>query len=72
MALCPDCTELRRKHPSTPPHRSLALMASADRSVASLAADSQDIHYLCRVCGAMFIRGAMDDNSDPAWDLYAG
>jgi hypothetical protein len=72
MVLCPDCTELRRKHPSAPPHRSLALMISADRSVASLAADTRDMHYLCRDCGATFIRGAMDDNSEPVWELYAG
>jgi hypothetical protein len=50
----------------------LALIDGADPSMATLAAESQDIHYLCRVCGATFIRGAMDDDSDPVWDLYAG
>lgn len=72
MVLCSDCAELRRKHPSRPPHRSLALIACVDHPIASLAAGSQNIRYLCRVCGTMLIRGAMSDDSDPVWDLYAG
>ena len=28
--------------------------------------------YFCRMCHAILTRSAMDDNSDPVWDLYAG
>lgn len=74
MPVCAACDQLRRQPSDVAPHHALVPQIDPSRLVfvANNYLDAPPARYLCRVCGAAMIRGTMDDNSDPIWDLYAG
>lgn len=74
MSICAACDKLRRQPSDVAPHPALIprIGPSPQAFVTNNGSDGSLEYYLCRMCGATMIRGAMDDNSDPIWDLYAG
>lgn len=76
MANCPACAALHRQPALTAPHFSLNMQDTQAKAAACTDFDSpkgiRKTRYICRMCGATFVRGAMDDDSNPIWELYAG
>lgn len=74
MAICAACDQLRHQSADAAPHSALKpLMGASGLAFVEInGTDRPDALYLCRDCNATMIRGAMDDDSNPIWDLYAG
>jgi hypothetical protein len=74
MPVCVACDQLLRQPSTVAPHSGLTPLAGHSGPPFMVNNDKAGSHerYLCRMCHAILTRSAMDDNSDPVWDLYAG
>lgn len=74
MPVCAACEQLRLQPSDVAPHPGLMPPVGAARMpfVTHDGISRTHARYLCRVCRSTMVRTALDDNSDPIWDLYAG
>lgn len=74
MSVCAACEQLRRQPSDVSPHSALLPLVGHSRvpSDDNSGLEGPHARYLCRMCRAIMLRDAVDDNSNPIWDLYAG
>lgn len=73
MSVCAACDQLRRQASDHAPHSALLPLIGHSRLPLAANGDMREnVSYLCRMCNAIMVRDAVDDDSNPVWDLYAG